>query len=126
MAQKFVVRVLDADDALLAWAEVHAEPRPQARGASCPFFPITPTQFPIERDGVAAKLTIHWCDLDIARLTSLLEPTPVRTGQVFTFTWIEPVWLVTGMREVPLPAVTLRQSVALAVPTGQLTSIGTA
>lgn len=124
MTQKFVVRLLDDHDALLSWAEVYAEPRPQDRGASCPFFPVSgPTSFLIEQDGTVSKLTIHWCDLDVARVSPLMESVAVKTGQVFAFNWIEPVWLVPGMRDVPLPAVTLRQSVTLAPPTGSLMAV---
>lgn len=118
--EKFVVRLMDTDAQLLAWVEVYAEPRPQERGASCPYWPVAPTQFVIERDGVASDLTVHWCDLDVARRAQPLEPVAVLAGQVFTFTWMEPVWLVSGMRDVPLPAVTLRQSVQIGVPVGSL------
>lgn len=115
---KFVVRLLDADDQLLAWTTVQAVPRPQERGASCPWFATEPTVFVIERDGLATKTSIHWCDLNIARVNALLEPLPVRSGQVATFTWVEPVWLVSGMSDVPLPAVTVRQSVEIEPPAG--------
>lgn len=121
--EKFVVRLLDEAGALLSWAEVYAEPRPQERGASCPFWPVTPTQFVIERDGLCKRLSVHWCDLDVARVQDVLEPTPVAVGQVFHFTWVEPIWLVGGMRDVPLPAVTVRQSITLSPPTGLLNAI---
>lgn len=123
---KFVVRLLTEADELLAWAEVYAEPRPQPppRGASCPWFPVWPTQFRIDRDGIAAKIAVHWCDLDIARVQAILEPSPVSVGQVHRLTWIEPIWLVQGMREVPLPTVTVHQSMALVVPAGTLTAAG--
>lgn len=120
--EKFVVRLLDKDAQLLSWAEVYAEPRPQERGASCPYFPVPrqPTQLVIERDGVATELTVHWCDLDVARRTNVMEPTAVKAGQVVLFNWIEPVWLVPGMREVPLPPVTVHQPVTIGVPAGSL------
>jgi len=119
-AEKFVVRLLDAAGQLLAWTIVWAEPRPQARGASCPFIATAPTTFVAERDGVAAETTIHWCDLDVARRQALAEPVPVTAGQHLVFAWLEPVWLVPGMRDVPLPAVTVREPVALTVPIGTL------
>lgn len=123
--EKFVVRLLDKEGALLSWAEVYAEPKPQERGASCPLWPIGPTQFIIDQSGMASQITIHWCDLDVARSAPpLLEPVKVEAGQVFTFTWIEPLWLVAGMRDVPLPGVTMRASVTLSVPTGQLMGVG--
>jgi hypothetical protein len=121
--EKFVVRLLDDSAQLLAWAEVYAEPRPQERGASCPYKAVTATQFQIEQDGIASEMSVHWCDLDVARRTPLMEATPVKAGQVFTFSWIEPVWLVAGSRDVPLPAVTLRQPVAIVVPTGALMGV---
>lgn len=121
---KFVVRLLTESDELLAWAEVYAEPRPQApRGASCPWWSVAPTTFPVERDGLAAKISVHWCDLDVARVQVLMGDTPVQVGQVFTLNWIEPIWLVPGMRNVPLPTVTVRKSVTLQVPTGQLAAV---
>lgn len=125
MRQKFVVRLLDDAANLLGWAEVFASARPQGQRRSCPFFSDQPTQFVIEQDGVASQITIHWCDLDLARSSPPLEPTPVQVGQVFTFTWIEPVWLVPAPeKDVPLPAVTMRQSVTLAPPTGSLMGVG--
>lgn len=117
---KFVVRLLDANGALLAWTTVWAEPRPQAQRASCPFWPTTPTQFTIEQAGVVASLSIHWCELDIARRGQSFEPVAVAPGQVFNFTWMEPVWLVAGMRDVSLPAVTVRDPIVIGVPTGSL------
>lgn len=123
MDTKFVVRVLDSENNLLSWAEVWATPRPQARGASCPFFPVAPTQFVVEREGDASKITVHWCDCDIAREQNLLAPTHVALGQVFNFTWLEPIWLVSGMHNVPLPAVTVRAPVSLAPPAGNLAAV---
>jgi hypothetical protein len=119
--QKFVVRLLDPAGVLLAWAEVHAIATPQARpSASCPFKATGNTQFVIEQDGLASQISVHWCDLDLARVTSLMEPVPVKALQVFTFAWIEPVWLVSGMRDVPLPQVTVRAPVKIGVPSGAL------
>lgn len=126
MTAKFVVRLLDEADALLAWAEVYATARPQDRGGSCPFFADVPTRFIIERSGVAAKTSIHWCDLDVARVQKILgDPQPVIAGQVVNYHWIEPVWLVPGMRDIPLPPVTVRAPVQVGVPVGTLAAIGT-
>ena len=119
MTSKFVVRLLDAEGALLSWAEVYASPRPQERGASCPFFPTAPTKFAIEKHGIVTQMSVHWADLDVARLRDM-TPTEVQPGQVFDFIWIEPVWLVPGMRDVPLPTVTVRGPVHLGIPQGTL------
>lgn len=125
MRSKFVVRLLDAVDNLMAWASVEAEAKPQRTAASCPFWPIAPTQFVIEQTGEVVKMSIHWADLDVARVQNITEPTRVEVGQVFNFSWIEPVWLVPGMRDVPLPAVTVRGPVNLSPPVGTLMAVGT-
>ena len=58
MTQRFIVRLLDANDRLLAWADVHATAKPHApRGASCPFV-APPT--PIE--GIYAAVTRRTID----------------------------------------------------------------
>ena len=121
MTQKFVVRLLDDAGVLLAWATVHATARPQDRAGSCPFF-APATSFVIERDGVASRISVHWCDLDVARVQNIVE-SPVSVGQVFAFNWIEPVWLVPGMRDVPLPQVTVRAPVVIGVPMGTLAAV---
>ena len=119
MRTKFVARVLDEAHQLLAWAEVWAVATPLGGGRSCQFWPEAPTRFRVTQAGTACLLTVHWCDLDIARQTPLAA-TSVTEGQVFDFTWIEPVWLAPAMANVPLPAVTLDRSVELCVPAGAL------
>jgi len=123
MRTKFVVRFLDADDALVGWAEVWADPHEHPRGASCPFWPTSSTSFVAEMDATIVKMSVHWCDLDVARVRDL-EPFTVTAGVVAMFVWIEPVWLVPGMRDVPLPATTIRQSVTLEAKPGVLGVVG--
>ncbi|MGE0363064.1 MAG: hypothetical protein AB7R67_20290 [Vicinamibacterales bacterium] len=120
--EKFVVRLLTAEHALLAWAEVYANPTPVGRGRSCPFRPEHPaTRFVAERAGTAALLTVHWCDLDLARMTPVGPLEIPAAGSVLHFAWLEPIWLVPGMgAEVPLPPVTVRESVTIGVPPGGL------
>jgi hypothetical protein len=124
MITKFVVRLLDRDNTLLSWAEVAAVPAPQSGRASCPFWPSAVTRFVIEQSGVIATMAVHWTDLDIARTREMAE-TPVEAGQVFDFTWIEPVWLVAGMSGVLLPPVTVRAPVVAQPPAGSLVAKGT-
>lgn len=123
--QKFVVRLLDQAGTLLAWSATYAVPSPQERGASCPFWPVgeRSSVFVIERDGLAAEITVHWCDLDVARRRVIDEPTLVSVGQALKFWWLEPVWLVPGTRDVPLPAVTVSAPVQIGVPVGSLNSV---
>lgn len=123
--EKFVVRLLTADDQLLGWQEVWCEPRPEGQRASCPFWPANrqPTQLPIEQTGTATKITVHWCDLDIARTKDLMAPVDVTAGMLMAFHWLEPVWLVSGMQNIPLPAVTLRSSVTLGPDPAQVGAV---
>lgn len=124
MTAKFIVRLLSAAGELLAWAEVVAEARPQGRPRSTPFVALAHTSFGIEANGIATQLAVHWADLDVARLTPLMEPVPVQVGQVFTFAWWEPVWMVEGSKvDVPLPPVTVRAPVKVAVPVGDLNAV---
>ncbi len=117
MTCEFVVRLLDEADQLLGWTKVVASPQREEGGrASCPFRVHGLTQFLIEQSGRATKLSVHWVDLDVARLRDLDAVVDVTAGQVMTFTWIEPIWLVSGMRDVPLPSVTVRNHVTLAPP----------
>lgn len=124
MTARFIVRLLDAADRLLAWQEVYATAKPQDRpAASCPFWPVVPTRFTIEVAGQATKISVHWPDLDVARVQALAEPLDVQVGQEALFTWIEPVWLVGGSRDVPLPPVTVKAPVSVSVPTGGLAAV---
>jgi len=121
MIASFIVRLLDADGGLLAWAEVMGKSRPQGRPRSTPFLAQGPTQFVIERDGMALGLSVHWADLDVARYSALMTPCRVQVGQVMRFDWIEPVWMIKGAEfDVPLPQVTVRKPVAIGVPVGGL------
>lgn len=121
MTARFIVRLLDAANELLSWAEVYATAKPQGRPRSTPFWADAKTQFVIERDGVASKVLIHWADLDVVRVGPEMTPTQVQTGQVLDFTWLGPVWMVEGSGiDLPLPAVTVRKSVNIAPPTGAL------
>ncbi len=125
MIEKFVVRLMDDNDNLLAWTELYCESKPQGGRRSCPFWPKGPTQFPIEQDGVATKIAIHWCELDLAREQALAQPVPVTVGVLADYTWIGPVWLVPAMdKDLVLPPVTVRQSVSLQPPVGSLVGTG--
>ena len=123
--EKFTVRLMSDDDRMLAWAEVLAVPRPQDSRASCPLFAEGSTQFVIEQAGTAAYITVYWNDLGVARKQALLGAGPATPGQVYNFTWIEPVWLVGGMSDIVLPTVTAKGPVIVAPPTGSLSPVGT-
>jgi hypothetical protein len=114
MIQRFVVRLLSAEGDLLSWTEVQAQAKPQGRPRSTPFHAMGPSMF-----------VMHWCDLDVARLFALPTPTAVSVGQVLRYDWFTmPVWMVEGSKaDVPLPPVTVRASVKIAPPTGNLSAV---
>jgi hypothetical protein len=119
MTQTFVVRLCDADRRMLSWARVEAESRPQRpKAGSCPFYAAQPTVFIIDRVGVATQLIVHWANLDVVRSVPMLTSVDVEPGQVHQFSWMEPVWLVPGERDIVLEGVTERSSVMIGVPTG--------
>jgi hypothetical protein len=125
MIARFIVRLLTADGDLLAWTEVRAEAKPQGRPRSTPFMAVGPSTFVIEQDGTAEQMSIHWPDLDVVRVAKPMESTPVQVGQVFTFTWSEPVWMVEGSKvDVPMPPVTVRANVRIGIPVGTLNAVG--
>ena len=122
MTQKFVVRLMDADDQLLAWCQVMATAKPQGQRRSCPFWPDHGTQFVIDESGIASKVVVHWCDLDLVRVQEIAA-TEVSAGQVFDYTWVGPVWLVAAPeKQQILPAVTVRAHQTIAPPCGTLTA----
>ncbi len=120
MTADFVVRLLDAENNLLAWTRVQAESRRQPDRASGFFSAVQPVmRLPIERDGVAVKFAVQWPDLDIARVKEI-DACAVKAGELREYAWMEPVWLIAGMQDVPLPAVTERQPVRIGVPPAAL------
>jgi hypothetical protein len=127
MISDFTIRLLTAEGALLGWTVTQAESKPQGRPRSTPFYAKGPSVFNVEADGVATQIAVHWHDLDVARLTPLGEPTPVKAGQEVSFAWLEPVWMVNGSgTDIPLPPVTVRNNVSISVPVGAMGARGTA
>jgi hypothetical protein len=114
---EFTIRLVTSDGALLAWTTTQGQSRPQGRPKPTTFVALGPSVFDIEQDGIATHLVIHWHDLDVARMTPIMNPTPVQQGQQVRFDWIEPMWLVKGSdAEVPMPSITVRKRVVLAPP----------
>jgi hypothetical protein len=125
--EKFVVRLLDPNNEMLGWATVYGEPRPNERRRSCCFFPGGPTYIKIERGGRAERMSIHWCDLDIGRITNIIDPQDVTAGQSVVYHWIEPLFQVVGSAEFAeqeLACTVIRDNVTIDIPAGALGVIG--
>lgn len=126
--EKFVVRLLDPDNRLMAWTTVYGEPRPNGRRLSCCYFPVTPTRLVVEQDGVVDRVSIHWCDLDIGRIGGVLgAPVEVKKGMILDYQWTEPIFQVVGSQQfadTELPCITVRENVTISPPTGTLSAVG--
>lgn len=121
MIANFVVRLLDAEHNLIAWGKAQAEPRREfGSRASCPFWPTVPIVCVSERGGRVTTIAIEWTELAIARMNAIGPLDVAAAGQSITVDLIEPIWLVAGMRDVPLPTVTERKAVTIGVPPAQL------
>jgi hypothetical protein len=123
MIATFIVRLLTASGELLGWTRVRAQAKPQSNGGSCPFWALEPTAFPIETAGTATQISVHWADLDVARVFPI-EPIETIVGQWAQWAWLEPVWLVAGQRDVPLPMTCERESIVIGVPVGVMGARG--
>jgi len=125
MRSKFVVRLLDEAGELLGWQAVYAEPHAERPGV----FWVDRTEIPLERPGRATRISVHWTDLNVARMEPLIEAIeipPEKVGTSGTFIWLpwSPLWQVRGEQDVPLPAVTERGSVRLSPDMGVLGGVG--
>lgn len=111
MTIRCVVRLLDPDARLLAWAEVEAETRGAGEAwATTPFSAIA------ERAGRLTVIDVHWTDLDV-HFRCAVPDQRLDHGEVIAFTWDRPIFVIQGSRE-RVPPVTVRRSVTLGVPTG--------
>ncbi len=118
MSVKLVVRVLDADNRLLAWVPVWAEMRGD-RGLH-----VTGVySAPVEAVGVPVILSVHWTDMNVQSRVLLTDHPRVEPGMVVPLSWPGPA-ITVGSDEGPLPAVTVRQAVTIAPPTGDMSQTG--
>lgn len=103
MQVTLVVRLLDADGALLAWAPVRAE----ARGDQC-LWACEPLVAAPTAAGVATSLVVHWPDLHVVARRPLW--LSVAVGQVVSLTFAEPLMRFPTAAG-PLPGVTVGSTV---------------
>lgn len=103
MQVTLVVRLLDADGRLLAWAPVRAE----ARGDQC-LWACEPLVAAPTASGVAASLVVHWPDLHVVARSPV--QWPVTLGQVVTLRFSEPLMRF-ATQPGPLPGVTVGHTV---------------
>jgi hypothetical protein len=114
MRVRLIVRLLDENGALLAWAALRAIMRGDGclrATEPCALHPLT--------TGVARELVLHWPDLNIQKREAcelrLVVGTPV------VYQW-DVVWTLPTDVGV-LPAVTVNESVSVGVPTGGIGAV---
>ena len=112
-----VVRLLDASDGVLGWAEAPAE----ARGDGCLWAQAATTPIGISQAGVVAALSVHWCDVHLEQRYPM-PAVSVVAGAIYTVQWPGPALRV-GVPPVSLPPVTVG-SVVIGIPVGQMGAAG--
>jgi hypothetical protein len=114
MRVKLIVRLLDAAGALLAWAAVQAEANGDGH-----LRPLEPFDALASHSGDAVLLVLHWPDLHIQKRAEV--QAQIVAGARVTF--VVPPWAIPS-DEGLLPAVTVGQPIAVAVPPGALGVVG--
>ena len=115
MTTKLVVRLLGQEGELLGWGVVMAE----ARGDGALWMPEGPPLTVVaEQAGVAATVSVHWADINIETRVEAF-PIPVNAGQKVPLTFGGPMIKI-GDPPQNLPAVTVRRSVTVGVPVGEV------
>ena len=114
---KVVIRLLDASGALLGWEQHQAA----VRGDGCLRAQSVVT-IPIERDGAAAIVSVHWADLNVEiRMAVSIAVKDRATLAVFQ---AEDVIMLVGQMPKGLPAVTLRAPVSVPLLAGGMGASG--
>ncbi len=110
MIQKFVIRLLTEEGELLAWCEEHLKPEPNRAEGNCRFR-VSSSIFRVVKAGSATFISIHWCDLDVARkmrtFGGAFEIPASHVGGTARMDWMQAVWGIAGNTSVPLPPVTV-------------------
>lgn len=115
MTHKLVLRLLDADGALLTWTAVEAI----ARGDGALWSPTPELACdPCERSGTPATLSIHWADVNVETRVPITMPA-VREGDPYVALQFHDQPIVRlGQPASGLAPVTMRRAAAVRVPVG--------
>jgi hypothetical protein len=110
LTTRLIVRVLDAAGSLLAWAEVHAEARGDGR-----LWSTHACLAPVEAAGEPAFVSVHWPDVHVEARAPIAYQG-VKPGDTVTLPWANQPVMTIGPMPGPLPPVTVRSSVSVAMP----------
>ena len=106
---KVIIRLLSADNMLLAWGETSGEMR--GDGALWPAKPQL--ELIVEQTGTVAWQNAHWTDLNV-NFSQAIGPMPVMEGQRLVVEFNRPLVRVASSLE-SLPAVTLRDHAVISI-----------
>lgn len=125
MKQKFVIRLVTESGDLLAWGEEHLKPTPDREQGNTRFGGKGHRSIlRVCKAGTAQFVSVHWCDLDVARKIPILggpmEIPEAAVGSDAAFDWMQAVWGVQGNTDVPLPPVTVGGPVVLTPDTAAI------
>lgn len=109
---RLVIRLLDRENRLLGWTEIHAEARGDGR-----LWATADVSLAAEETGEAAILSAHWVDVNVEARSLLPAPRSVHSGEIVPVLTAGPVFLV-GPAAGGLPAVTVRTPVVITPLTG--------
>lgn len=115
---KLVCRVFDAEGLMLGWTAHEAAMR--GDGMLRASIGVT---VPIEQAGVLSAVSWHWADVNVETRVDWARRA-VQAGEVVLVAQFNDPLIVCGPLPGPLPAVTLRQPVAIGIPVGQMGSRG--
>jgi hypothetical protein len=118
MQTKMILRVIDAAGKLLGWAEFMAEARGDGR-----LWAPAPVSVAFEEQGTPAELSVHWVDVNVETRQQFQQTLEVFPGQSAIVLPAGPV-LVVGMPAGGLPPVTVKRSVSIGIPVGNLAGTG--
>ena len=114
MLTKLVIRLLDADQVLLGWAEVEGHARGDGK-----IWVNAPTVLPITDPGKPKYVSVHWCDVNVEIRSEIADIAQVVVGDTITLPG-EWAAITCGPAAGGLPPVTVRSNVEIGVPVGAL------
>ncbi len=122
LKQKFVIRLMSDDGAMLGWCEEHLV---GIKGS----FKGTESKILLTNPGTATYIEVHWCDLDVTRSERLIDgevKIPLdKVGTFAKFGWaFKSVWLVEGARRHHLPPIVVTKNVVLSPAPAQMGATG--
>jgi hypothetical protein len=114
LTTKLVIRIMDAQNQLLGWAEATGEAKGDGK-----IWVDAPTRVMIEQTGIPHLLSVHWCDVNVEIRSLVEQKKPLAFGNVLELPGQWPA-ITCGPAAGGLPPVTVRDPVSIGIPVGAL------